>query len=321
MSQRDRIDPESRGPLEALLAQFPGGVNCIPDLTRRRQLDLELSLAYAPAPESQASVVSEDHDVSLGDGLGSVAVRVHRPVGVEIECPGIYFIHGGGMILGTLDSEDATARMLCGAVAAVVVSVDYRLAPEHPHPTPVEDCYAGLEWTATHAGELGIDPARLAIFGGSAGGGLAVATALLSRERGGPRVSFLMPIYPMLDDRNETASSHEVTGVGVWDRQASLEAWDLYLDGHDADQFAAPARAVDLRGLPPTFIDVGDVDLFRDEDIHFAARLMSAGVPTELHVYPGAYHASELIAPEAALSERIWEARIGALRRALHPGG
>jgi acetyl esterase/lipase len=170
---------------------------------------------------------------------------------------------------------------------------------------------------ARNARELGFDPRRLAVYGGSAGGGLTIAVTLLSRDRGFPAIAFQMPIYPMIDDRNETPSSHEITDVGIWDRAGNIEAWAWYLGDGKPDQYAAPARADDLSGLPPAFIDVGTVDLFRDEDIAFAARLMQAGVPTELHVYPGAYHASEALAPDAPLSRRIWERRIDALRRAL----
>jgi acetyl esterase/lipase len=155
------------------------------------------------------------------------------------------------------------------------------------------------------------------VHGGSAGGGLAIATALMARDHGGPAIRFLMAMYPMIDDRNETPSSHEITDVGIWDRAGNLEAWAWYLGGAEADGYAAPARMPDVSGLPPTFIDVGDLDLFRDEDIAFALRLLQAGVPTELHVHPGAFHASEGFAPGAALSKRIVAARLDALRRAL----
>jgi len=195
--------------------------------------------------------------------------------------------------------------------------VEYRLAPENPYPAPVEDCYAGLLWMAAHAAELGFDPERLAVYGGSAGGGLTIATVMLARDRGGPAIKFQMPIYPMIDDRNETPSSHEITDIGLWDRAGNIEAWKWYLGDGKADQYAAPARAEDLAGLPPTFIDVGTVDLFRDEDIAFAQRLMQAGVPTELHVNPGAYHAAEVFAPQSPLAERIWARRYEALRRGL----
>lgn len=313
MSARDLIDPESRGPLDMLLEMIPGGFNSIPDIVRRREVVSGL-LAGMEVPENP-NVVKEDRTVPGPDG--EIPVRIYRPVDAAGQLPGIYFIHGGGMILGDIDGEDATATMICDRVGAVVVSVGYRLAPEHPHPAPVEDCYAGLVWTAKNAADLGMDPARLALYGGSAGGGLVIGVALLARDRGGPAITFMMPIYPMIDDRNETPSSHEITDVGLWDRAGNIEAWAWYLGGKEPDQYAAPARAEDLSGLPPTYIDVGTVDLFRDEDIAFAQRLMQAGVPTELHVNPGSYHASENFAGEAALSRRIWDQRIDALRRAL----
>jgi len=315
MSPRDLIDPESRPPLDALLQAMPGGFNAIPDIVQRRAA-VEALLGALPVP-ANPDVVKEDRTVPGPEGDPYLTVRIYRPAGATGTLPGIYYIHGGGMILGDIAGEDATATSICDRAGAVVVSVEYRLAPEHPHPAPVEDCYAGLVWTARNAEALGIDPERLALYGGSAGGGLAIGTALLARDRGGPALAFMMPIYPMIDDRNETPSSHEITDVGLWDRAGNIEAWAWYLGGKDPDQYAAPARAGDLSGLPPAFIDVGTVDLFRDEDIAFAQRLMEAGVPTELHVHAGSYHASETFAPEAALSRRIWDGRIAALRRAL----
>jgi acetyl esterase/lipase len=315
MFRRDLIDPDSRVPLDALLEVMPGGPNAIPDIVQRRAAVASMLAAIEVAPNPR--VTFEDRTVPGPDGEPDISVRIYRPVESTGQLPGIYFIHGGGMILGDIEGEDAAATRLCDEVGAVVVSVEYRLAPEHPHPAPVEDCYAGLMWTAKNASELGIDADRLAIFGASAGGGLALATALVARDRGGPQVRFLMPIYPMIDDRNQTPSSHEITDIGIWDRAGNIEAWAWYLGGKEADEYAAPSRAEDVSGLPPTFIDVGTVDLFRDEDIAFAQRLMQAGVPTELHVYPGSYHASETFAPDAALSQRIWAVRLDALRRAL----
>lgn len=315
MSRRDLIDPESRVALDALLEAMPGGLNAIPDIVQRRAA-MEGLKAALDIPENP-NVAKEDRTIPGPEGEPDITVRIYRPVNASGTLPGIYYIHGGGMIIGSIESEDPTATMLCDQVGAVVVSVGYRLAPEHPHPAPVEDCYAGLKWMAANAAELGIDPRRLAIYGGSAGGGLTLGTALLARDRGGPELAFMMPIYPMIDDRNETPSSHEITDIGVWDRAGNIEAWAWYLGGKEADQYAAPARAEDLSGLPPAYIDVGTVDLFRDEDIAFAQRLMQAGIPTELHVHPGSYHASEVLAPQAALSQRIWATRIAALRRAL----
>jgi len=315
VSRRDQIDPESRGVLEELLARVPGGFNAIPHIDERRAVST--AMRVRPEVPADVRVTKEDRTVPGPAGEPDISVRTYRPRGAEGTLPGIYVIHGGGMIMGDVEGEDPTATVLCDELQAVVVSVEYRLAPEHPYPAGPEDCYAGLLWTAAHADELGLDLDRLAVYGGSAGGGLALATALLARDRQGPALRFLMPLYPMVDDRNETPSSHAVTDVGVWDRAGNVEAWAWYLGGREADQYAAPTRATDLSGLPPTYIDVGTVDLFLDEDIELAQRLLQAGVPTELHVLPGSYHASEKRAPEAALSRRIWALRLDALRRAL----
>ena len=251
------------------------------------------------------NVVIEDREIPGPEDAPPVGVRIYRPKAASGVLPGIFFIHGGGMIMGSVEGENLKAAELCEAIQAVVVSVEYRLAPEHPHPAPVQDCYAALKWMAQNADELAFDPNRLAVVGGSAGGGLTIATTMMARDKGFPRICFQMPLYPMIDDRNETPSSYEIMDLGIWDREGNVEAWQWYLGGKPVDDYAAPARAEKLAGLPPTFIDVGELDLFRDEDIQFAARLIQAGVPTELHVYPGAYHASEVFAPEAALSQSI----------------
>ncbi|MDY7090933.1 MAG: alpha/beta hydrolase [Actinomycetota bacterium] len=315
MSRRELIDPEVAVPLNQLLEAMPGGFNAVPDIVQRRAT-VQAMLSGIEIPENP-NVVKEDRTVPGPEGEPDITVRIYKPVNATGSLPGIYYIHGGGMILGSVDGEDPNATMICDQAGAVVVSVEYRLSPEHPHPAPVEDCYAGLVWMAKNAAELGFDADRLAIYGASAGGGLTLATALLARDRGGPQLKFMMPIYPMIDDTNTTESSHEITDIGIWDRAGNIEAWAWYLGGKPADQYAAPTRAEDLSGLPPAFIDVGTVDLFRDEDIAFAQRLMAAGVPTELHIHPGAYHAAETFAAEAALAQRIWALRLDALRRAL----
>jgi acetyl esterase/lipase len=162
---------------------------------------------------------------------------------------------------------------------------------------------------------LQIQSDNIGIYGQSAGGGLTIAVAMMARDRGGMKFAYMAPIYPMIDDRNVSESSNMVTDVGIWDRAGSIEAWAWYLGGNEADQYAAPTRATDLSGLPPAFIDVGELDMFRDEDIDFVKRLSEAGVPVEFHLWPGAYHASEAFAPEAALSARIWDTRIAGLKR------
>jgi acetyl esterase/lipase len=315
MSRRDLIDPDARVPLDGLLEALPGGFNAIADIVQRRAA-AEAMLSGIEVPDNP-NVTREDRTVPGPEGDPDITVRIYRPQNVSGELPGIYFIHGGGMILGNVAGEDPVATMICDQVGAIVVSVEYRLSPENPHPAPVEDCYAGLVWMAKNAADLGFDPQRLAVYGGSAGGGLCIATALLARDRGGPALKFIMPIYPMIDDTNESPSSHEIVDIGIWDRAGNIEAWAWYLGGKEADQYAAPTRAQDLSGLPPAFIDVGTVDMFRDEDIAFAQRLMAAGVPTELHIHPGSYHAAETFAADSAMAKRIWGLRLDALKRAL----
>ncbi len=321
MIDRDRIDPESRVPIDALIGAIPGGFNAIPDIVARRAMVAGMMAAAAVDVPPNDRVEVSDRTIPGGADNPDNAVRIYRPAGAVGVLPGVLYIHGGGMIMGDLDAEHLNAIRLTEAVGAVIVSVDYRKAPEFPFPAAPDDCYAGLLWLSANAADLGVDPERIAVYGGSAGGGLALAVTLMARDRRGPAIKHLMAIYPMIDDSNTTSSSQEVTDIGLWDRAGNIEAWQWYLgDAHGSDEvspYAAPARAEDLRGLPPTFVDVGTLDLFRDEDIAFVARLNQAGVPTEFHLYPGAYHASEVFAPEAELSQRIWATRISALQRAL----
>jgi len=257
------------------------------------------------------------------DGLprGTVSLLVCRPAGISHTSAILYNIHGGGMILG--DSRLGVTEALDWAqeLGLVVVSVDYRLAPDHPHPAPVEDCYAGLLWTARHAADLGVHPARVIVCGQSAGGGLAAAVALLARDRGGPALAAQMLLCPMLDDRNDTPSARQMVGLGIWDRNANEAGWTALLGdargGPDVSLYAAPARAQNLSGLPPAFIDVGSAETFRDEDVAYASRIWQAGGAAELHVWPGGFHGFDLMAPQAAVSQDAKAARLRWLRRQL----
>lgn len=311
MSTRERIDPESRIPLEGLLQVMPGGFNAIPDIVQRRAV-LTQMLSATPVPPNPNVEIS--NHVATGPA-GDIAVRVYSPKSATKPAPGLVYIHGGGMIMGGLDGEDGTCQMLADHLGAVVASVDYRKAPENPYPAAPEDCYTAASWVFENASKLGMDASNIGIYGQSAGGGLTLAVVLMSKDRSGPRFSFMAPIYPMIDDRNVTASSKLVTDVGIWDRAGSIEAWGWYLGGAEADHYAAPARATDLSGLPPAYIDVGELDMFRDEDIDFAKRLAEANVQVEFHLWPGAYHASEVFAPTASLSSTIWATRISAMKR------
>jgi acetyl esterase/lipase len=250
-----------------------------------------------------------------------VRVLVYLPQNAPHPLPALLWIHGGGYVLGSADENDPEVKAFVSEAGCVAVSVNYRLAPETPYPGAVEDCYAALKWLYTHVAELGVDPNRIAIGGGSAGGGLAAALGLLARDRGEVPLIFELLIYPMLDDRTVTADDpHPYTGEFGWTREVNHFGWKSLL-GHepgtgDVSPYAAPARAESLAGLPPTYINVGAIDLFLEEDIEYARRLMRAGVPTELHVYPGAYHGFPGI-PQAQVTQAFYRDMFNALRRAL----
>ncbi|MFI6796525.1 alpha/beta hydrolase [Streptosporangium canum] len=321
MALHPNIDPE----LAAALAKAPLQVTDMDGIRAEDlpgiRLQIDAAGAAMAALEPDGRVTIEDRSVPGPDGAPDVRVRIYRPTGQRGTAPGLYWIHGGGMILGTVEMEDPRLVEYAAQVGCVIVSVGYHLAPEHPHPAPVEDCYAGLLWTAKNAAELGIDPDRLAVAGISAGGGLAAATVLLARDRGGPSLAFQLLICPMLDDRNTTPSSHEFAEAVVWNRAANLFGWAALL-GDDAgtdgvSPYAAPARATDLSGLPPAYIDVGELEVFRDECVDYAQRLVRAGVSTEFHLYPGAFHGFDMMLPDTEISRRAAAERVVALRRAL----
>jgi acetyl esterase/lipase len=269
----------------------------------------------------EGAVELEERQIPGPEGAPDLSVLILRPARGSGPWPGIYHTHGGGMVLGNNRVGAEDLAMWVDELGAVGVSVEYRLAPEHPHPAPVEDCYAGLVWTSKHADELGIDPSRLIIAGASAGGGLAAATALMARDRGGPVLSHQILMCPMLDDRGVTPSSQELDNEGVWDRTSNLTGWTALLGdacgGPDVSPYAAPARAQDLTGLPPAFIDVGSVETFRDEDIDYAARLSQAGVSVEFHMWPGGFHGFDMMVPQSALAQIARSTRLAYLRRAL----
>jgi acetyl esterase/lipase len=244
--------------------------------------------------ELSDAVTRSDH---LVPGDPGVPVRVHRAKDASGGLPCLYSIHGGGYVIGSYAMDDAKFDALCPKLGLVGVSVEYRLAPETPYPGPLEDCYRGLVWTYEHADELGVDRSRIGVGGVSAGGGLAAALALLARDRGEVPLAFQLLDCPMLDDRQVTRSS-QLDELPIWSRESNTYGWRSYLgDLYGADDVpytAVPARAGDLSGLPPAFVSVGSVDGFLDEDVDYAMRLNHAGIPTELHVYPGACHGYQL---------------------------
>jgi len=314
MPSRHLVDPQILGFVEAIPTfDFKPG-----NLDQNRAM----MAAFRPPPAAaSADVTVSEHMIAGPDGAPEVRVLVSAPASSGQLRPGILHIHGGGFIMGAADDTLVNDEAYVRNLGAVVVSVDYRLAPETPFPGPVEDCYAALVWLHAQASVLGVDPARLVVTGESAGGGLAAATVLLARDRGQVPIAFQHLIFPMLDDRTVTRSDPSAyLGQYVWTPTHNLFGWTSLLGkapgGPDVSPYAAPARATDLSGLPPTFMICGALDLFLEEDMDYATRLIRAGVATEFHVYPGAPHAF-MMAAQAEITKAFGRDSMTALAKAL----
>ena len=315
----EQLDPELRVMLEKMPTDRPLDLSEIPAARGKMKKMVTAMLADLPAVEG---VTSQDRFAPGRTGDPDVRVRVYRPDDLRGKAPALLWIHGGGYVMGDIDQDDRLMKQIAKRIGCVAASVDYRLAPEHPFPAPVEDCYSGLKWLFANAGGLGVDPARIAIGGASGGGGLCAGLALMTRDRGEVKPVFQLLIYPMIDDRNVTPASHAITDPRVWNRESNRLGWKAYLGrdggGAEVSPYAAASRATELTNLPPAYIPVGALDLFIDENIEYAQRLIQAGVPTELHVYPGAFHGFDLFAPSAKVSKQFKADRDEALKRALH---
>ena len=247
--------------------------------------------------------------LTLTSGVG---VRLYRPSGVSSPGPALLWIHGGGYVIGSASQDDVLCRRFASTLGVTVASVEYRLAPQHPYPAGLEDCYAALTWLA---GLPAVDPGRVAIGGASAGGGLAAALALLARDRGEVPLAAQLLVYPMLDDRS-VGPQLDDPGHRLWTQESNRFGWSAYL-GEADPEVAVPARRDDLSGLPPAWIGVGTLDLFHDEDLAYAQRLRAAGVPCDVEVVQGAFHGFDGVAPKTAVSRAFFDSQCAALRRAL----
>ena len=309
------IDAESNAALEGFLLQFPGGLNAISDLNERRAALNSVTKKINEIEHSDVEV--RDIQAPSSEVGRSIPVRLYRAAkesdGRQKPC--LIYIHGGGMIMGNLETGNLNCLNFARTFDISVLSIEYRKAPEFPYPAAIEDCIDAISWIVSNSELFKIDLANLGIYGSSAGGGLVLGTALKMRDQGRNVFKFMLPIYPMIDSSNTSNSSLEITNVGVWDRSTNIDAWNWYLNGNQADEYAAPAQAKNLAGLPQCYSDVGSFDLFLDENSSFFERLSSAGVSTEFQVFQGAFHGSENLAPESELSRKIWERRLGAIER------
>lgn len=303
------FDPEVGAALTGFLELMPP----VLDAEGLRAARAQPIMSLTSEQLAEMGIQSRDVTATSYDGA-EIGLSVLSATGHTTPGLGVYFVHGGGLILGDRWVINPEVLRWITQRDAVVVTVDYRLAPEHPDPTPVEDGYAGLVWAQEHATECGFDPDRVVVFGPSAGGGLAAGTVLLARDRQRPSVRGLMLNCPMLDDRDATVSSRDQgDGPGVWTRKQNDFGWTALLGdrrgGADVSVYAAPGRASDLSALPPTFIDCGSSELFRDEDVAFASTIWASGGRAELHIWPGGFHGFDQFAPQALISQDALNAR------------
>lgn len=314
---------DQMGPLDA---SFLDAVSRLPPLGAAGLRPEDLPASRAKHAEIQAKFNAGVSDAvtrrdELLPGNPPIMLRIHRPKAASGPLPCIYWMHGGGYIRGSRKIDDLRFDQWCQKFRCMAVSVEYRLAPEHPYPAPLDDCYEGLLWAQANASDLGIDATRMGVGGASAGGGLAAALALRARDERKINISFQLLIYPMLDDRQVTPSSR--WQVPVWGPRDNEFGWRSYLGRSygdpDISPYAVPARAQDLLGLPPTLMTVGALDGFADECIVYAQRLNQAGVPTELHLYPGAPHGFDYLASGSKLTQRFRRDTEEWLETALRP--
>ena len=316
MSTIELVDPELRD----ALAQWPEVPLTAETLPRRRAAALAL-LSAEPKPDLPDIATGE---IFLESAFGANPIRVltYRPIRSDGPLPVIVHIHGGGFVMGSPDMKDVENRLFASELKCAIYSVDYRLAPEAPHPGPLEDIYSVFVWLHANAGQLGLDPDRIGIKGESGGGGFAAGAALYARDRAGPKFAFQHLIYPMIDDRSAVAKDlHPCVGEFVWTQANNHFGWQSLLGQEpgsaDVSPYAAAARAADVSGLPPTFISVGGLDLFLEENLAYADRLSRAGVAVEVHLYPRAYHGFYR-ATNARVTKQAEHDTREALRRFLH---
>ncbi|MET7551997.1 alpha/beta hydrolase [Streptomyces sp. NPDC005479] len=314
---RPTLDPE----LRELLADMPLMSQLSPEvLAQLRQLPstpVEPLLAHRQADRREVTVPAKDG--------APIPLSVFSPANTDrtIAAPCVYWMHGGGMVMGDRFSQIDIPLEWLDEFGAVVVSVDYRLAPEATGTTLVDDCYQGLLWVAEHSAELGIDPARIVVAGVSAGGGLAAGVTLLARDLGTPAIAAQMLICPMLDHRNTSTSCRQYSGgPGVWTREMNAFGWRCVLGDltdHEVPEYVSPSLADDLSGLPTTYIDTGSAEVFRDEDTDYATRIWADGGQAELHVWAGGFHAFDALYPRARISAAARQTRTAWLARLLLP--
>lgn len=284
---------------------------------------VNLMVSLMPAPRLAPDVLVENVFIRGQKDQRKIRLRIYKPASATGPTPALLWLHGGGYLIGKPEMNDRGCAEYVRELGLVVVSVAYRRAPRHPFPAALDDSYAALTWLAAHAGQLGIDTARIALGGESAGGGLAAALAQLAHDRQEVKPAFQLLVYPMLDDRTVVRADADDSNNVMWTQKSNRLGWESYLGqacgADDAPAYAVPARRADLSGLPPAWIGVGALDLFHDEDVAYAQRLTASGVACELVVVPGAFHGFDQFDPELPIVQAFRQSKLAALRRGLFP--
>lgn len=305
-----KLDPEIANGVTLFPALDLSDVNAARTIRARMREDANIS---RPTDDR---VIEVEKTIFGTKDASNIPIRIYTPKETDGLAPGLVVFHGGGFVMGDLESAHPRCLRLSGDGGAIVVSVDYRLAPEHPFPAGIEDCYTALQWTANNALAIGVDPKKLAVGGVSAGGCLAAGVTLIARDQMGPPIAFQILIYPVLDDRLQTSSIHNGTELPIWNSQNCRDMWHHYLGAHRGvvSPYAAPARAKSLSRLPPAYIAIAEYDPLRDEAMHYAMRLLQSDVPVELHQYAGTVHGFDGLLP-SNVSEQAGDELVAVFRR------
>jgi len=317
-----KVDIESKlcPELQESFKAFPSRPKLTSDQLVMFQEQNQVAMGMMQSETSDKIVISEvkitnDHGNSL------MSLRIFKPADMKGVLPGLLWLHGGGYIVGMPSMDDGLCERFVLEAGCVVVAPDYRLAPQHPYPAAINDCFESLEWMKANANSLGIDGSNIAVGGASAGGGLTAALALMTRDKKGPEISFLMPLYPMINDKCDTVSNQTIDHPKVWSKEINELAWGAYLgdlNSNEVPVYAAAARETNYNGLPPVYTCVGELDPFRDETIEYISNLTKAGVPTEFQLYPGCFHGFDMLVPNSEIALRAKNNFVNALKVGLN---
>ena len=282
---------------------------------------INLLMRLMPSPKNLKGIVIENIFIPGQDDRARIRLRIYKPETISTPTPVLIWMHGGGYLIGRPEQDDTSCVQYVHELGITVVSVDYRLAPKHPFPAGLDDCYATLKWVAAYSQRLNIDPKRIAVGGNSAGSGLAAALAQLAHERNEISLAFQLLIYPMLDDRTVLRTDIDDSNNVTWTQKSNRFGWESYLGqtcgAENVPAYSVPARRADLSGLPPAWIGVGDLDIFHDEDVAYAQRLKECGIECELNVIPGAFHGFDVFDAQIPIVQDFRKSQISALKKYL----